>query len=147
MSSVTEQRLTHRLTSYWKLIQKENKMPQIEHFNKAVVEDLWHHCMMFSVDTRKSVLFKFEFMGDVIVKAYGKDVCGQIVEASNMAFPGVGIYKRLQAMVAKPEPVDDGGFFLDKGGEMVKYRACFLPFGSEGKGLTHVIVGLSFKAF
>lgn len=147
MSLATEQRLTTRLMGYWNLILKSNKMPQIEHFNNGVVEDLWHQCMMFSVDTRKGVLFKFEFMGDHIIKSYGKDVCGQIVEASNMAFPGVGIYKRLQQMVETPEPVEDGGFFLNGQGAMVKYRACFLPFGTEAKGLTNVIVGLSFKAF
>ena len=133
--------------SYWKLIQKTNKMPQIEHFNNGVVEDLWHHCMMLSVDTRKGALFKFEFMGDHIVKGYGKDISGQIVEASNMAFPGVGVYKRLQSLVGKPEPVEDSGFFLNGAGSIVKYRACFLPFGTDVKGLTNVIVGLNFRAF
>ena len=146
MSTVNEQRLTQRLLGYWKLIQKTNKMPQIEHFNNGAVEDLWHQCMMLSVDTRKGAIFKFEFMGDHVIKAYGKDICGQIVESGAVTFPGVAVYKRLLSMVSATEPVEDGGFFLNGKGEMVKYRACFLPFGTEAKGLTNVIVGLSFKA-
>ncbi len=147
MSAANEQRLTHRLLNYWQLIRKDMKMPQIEHFNTGVVEDLWHQCMMLSVDTRKGAIFKFEFMGDIIIKSYGKDICGQIVEGNNIAFPGTGVYKQLQALVAKPEPAEDGGFFLNDAGQMVKYRACYLPFGNEKKGLLNVIVGLSFRAF
>lgn len=147
MSLATEQRLTQRLLTYWKLILKTNKMPQIEHFNSGAVEDLWQQCMMLSVDTRKGAIFKFEFIGEHIIKSYGKDICGQIVESRNITFPGTAIYKILQAMATKPEPTEDGGFFLNDGGAIVKYRACFLPFGTEAKGLTNVIVGLSFKAF
>ncbi len=147
MSLANEQRLTQRLLNYWKLIQKDKKMPQIEHFNNGVVEDLWHQCMVFSVDTRKGALFKFEFIGDHIIKSYGKDICGQIVEAGTVSFPGIAIYKRLNAIIDAPEPVEDGGFYLNEAGEMVKYRACFRPFGTESRGLTNVIVGLSFRAF
>ncbi|MBY0406843.1 MAG: PAS domain-containing protein [Rickettsiales bacterium] len=147
MTAASEQRLTNRLLGYWHLIRKTNKIPQIEHFNSGVVDDLWHQCMMLSVDTRKGALFKFEFIGDHVVKAYGKDICGQVIEATNVAFPGIAIHKRLQAMVATPEPVEDSGFFLNESGDIVKYRACFLPFGTEAKGLTNVIVGLSFRKY
>jgi hypothetical protein len=122
-------------------------MPQIEHFNSGVVEDLWQQCMMVSVDTRKGIIFKFEFMGDVIIKASGKDICGQIVESGTVHFPGIVIHQRLLQLVDKPEPMDDGGFFLNGSGEIVKYRACFLPFGTPSKGLTNVVLGLSFRAF
>ncbi|NBO18075.1 MAG: PAS domain-containing protein [Proteobacteria bacterium] len=147
MAGVNEQRLTQRMIGYWQLIKKSNEMPQIEHFNSAAVEDLWQQCMMVSVDTRKGVLFKCEFMGDHLIKAYGRDMQSEIIESTNAAFPGVGVYKRLQQMVGGNTPQEDSGFFLNKGGDMVKYRACFLPFGKESKGLTHVIIGLSFRAF
>lgn len=64
-----------------------------------------------------------------------------------MAFPGISIYKALVQTVDSPAPREDAGFFLNKSGEMVKYRACFLPFGSESRGLTNIVVGLSFRAF
>lgn len=147
MAGANEQRLTQRLLSYWDLIKKTNKMPQIEHFNSAAVEDLWPQCMMLSVDTRKGAVFKCEFMGDDLIKAYGRDIQSEILEANNAAFPGTVVYKRLQQMVQDTTPQEDSSFFLNKAGEMVKYRACFLPFGTDAKGLTNVVVGLSFRAF
>lgn len=147
MSYINEQRLTRRLLTYWRLIRKTNTMPQIEHFNSGAVEDLWHQCILFSVDTRKGAVFKFEFIGDTIIRSFGRDICGQIVEGGNIGFPGVAMHRCLKGLVGDPEPKEDGGFFLNVSGEMVKYRACFLPFGRRDAGLTHVIVGLSFRAF
>ena len=147
MAGANEQRLTQRMIGYWGLIKKDNKMPQIEHFNTSAIEDLWHQCMMVSVDKRKGVLFKCEFMGDHLIKAYGRDIGSEILEGNNAAFPGSAVYKRLLNMVEQSSPQEDAGFFLNKSGEMVKYRACFLPFGTEAKGVTNVIVGLSFRAF
>lgn len=147
MTGMQEQRLTQRLFRYWELIRKYNKMPQIEHFNSAAVEDLWAQCMIVSADTRKGVVFKYEMMGDYIVKTYGKDLTAQVVEMNNVSFPGGGMYKKLLAMMEQPVPLEDAGYFLNEAGEMVKYRACFLPFGTEAKGLTHILIGLSFRAF
>lgn len=142
-----EQRLTQRLLSYWQLIRNTNKIPQIEQFNSGAVGDLWQQCMMVSVENRKTPLFKYEFIGDKIIKSYGRDLGGQIIEAANTNFPGVAIYKKLLLVIDIKEPLEDAGFYLDGKGGMVKYRACFLPFGNETKGVTNVIVGLSSRAF
>jgi hypothetical protein len=147
MTAAHEQRLTQRLFRYWELIRKYNKMPQIEHFNSAAVEDLWPQCMLIAADTRRGVVFKFDYMGDYIVRTYGKDLTAQIVEMNNVAFPGGGMYKKLLAMIEQPVPLEDGGYFLNESGEMIKYRACFLPFGTDDKGATHILIGLSFRAF
>ena len=142
-----EQRLNNRLQAYWELTRKGKKFPQIEHFNNAVVEDLWPQCVVFSIDTRKGIVFKIDTIGEYIIKAAGKDMAGQMVESNSATFPGRILYKQLVSMVPAPELKVDGGFFLKDNGVMEQYRAIFLPFGNDFRGLTHVIVGLSFRSF
>lgn len=147
MAGANEKRLTSRLITYWSLVKKDNPMPLIEHFNAGALDDVWQQCMMLSVDTRKGAIFKCEYMGDLLIDIYGIDMKGEVLESRNVSFPGLKMYKILEEMVGKDVPHEDGGFFLNNKGDMVKYRACFLPFGSETRGLTNVIIGMSFRAF
>lgn len=147
MSAVSEQRLTKRLLGYWEILQKDKIIPQIERFNSAAVEDIWHQCITLSVDTRRATIFKIENMGSHIVAIHGNDISGNIVDAATMMFPGSAMHKQLLGVVASAHYQKADGMFLNEKSEMVKYRACYLPFGSEQKGVTHIIVGLAFSAF
>lgn len=102
MSGVTEQRLTQRLKTYWDLIRKAQLMPQIEHFNTSAIDDLWHQCMQISVDTRKGAIFKCEFMGDNLIRACGRDIAGELIEAAGASFPGSLMHKHLMLIVTTP---------------------------------------------
>lgn len=147
MSAVSEQRLTKRLISYWQVLQRDRNMPQIEQFNGSAVEDIWQQCVMFSVDARRRIYLKLEYMGSHIIHVYGHDVCGRMVDSKSIFFPGKAMYEHMKAIVLEPKCESMAGSFLNEKGDMVKYRACILPFGSQTRGVTHIIVGLAFQAF
>lgn len=142
-----EQRLTLRMLRYWNLIRKDKKLPEMERLNTAPIIDLWPQCFVVSVDSRHRVNYKYEYIGEAITKAYGRDLTGKEVDATAKQFPGVVMYKKLEEIVGDHQPREDEGYFVSDKGKMIKYRACYLPFGPENKEISHIVVGLSFRAF
>ena len=147
MQHVQEQRLTGRLLKYWQLLRKTHAIPEMEQFNSDAVSDLWPQCFLLNVDTHGSVAYKYEVVGQSITTVYGRDLTGLAVDTNSKKFPGSIISKKLAETVDQQQPSEDHGHFVSDDGKMVKYRACFLPFGNDKKGVTHIIVGLSFRVF
>ncbi|MDX1974977.1 MAG: PAS domain-containing protein [Rickettsiales bacterium] len=143
-----EQRLTLRLKTYWELIRKTNDQPDIMQFNSAVVEDLWPNCLKVSVAGQgKYHVFKYDYMGDPLVKLYGTDLSGQIVERASSDFAGMVINAKLEKVANEGVPMLDEGHFITRKGQMIKYRSCLLPFSNKKGNLTHIIVGISYRSF
>ncbi len=141
-----EQRLTRRLLSYWQTLCHGNKYPELSHFNTASVEDIMPHCFRVSVEKRTKPIFIYEQMGREIANVHGRSLIGQPIESHTMLFPGKTLHQGL-AKAADGVAVEEEGHFLSPAGQMYKYRACMLPFGSVGRGVTHILVGLSWRAF
>lgn len=142
---IQEQRLTRRLLNYWQLIRKMKDYPDIVHFNTSAVEDVWGNCLRLSLEPPKDI-YRYEYMGDKIIKIYGKDLTGTTLEQATPKFPGLSLHQKIHD-AAMGIPVEDEGHFLKENGAMVKYRACLLPFGNPQMGVTHVIIGLSCRSF
>lgn len=142
-----EQRLTFRLKAYWDKAKKANAMPDIRHFNSAVIEDLWPNCFQVSLMPGTQISYKYDYMGRPLIDLYGKDLTGMMLDEHSPEFPGMIIHKKLLGVVQSGVPLQDEGNFLTRQSKMIKYRACLLPFGTAADGVTHIIVGLSYRAF
>lgn len=142
-----EHRLTRRLLNYWEMVRKDRTCPEIYNFNTAAVEDVWPYCFQVSVDSRKGIRYRYEYMGKPIVDLYGLDLTGEAVDHGTKDFPGAVIHKKLAEVLEKQTPLSDEGHFPSKKGKLIKYRACLLPFGNPENGVTHVVVGLSCRSF
>lgn len=143
-----EQRLTLRLMKYWNLIRKDEEFPRIEMFNNAAIADLWSDCIQLRLNSRgKNPTYWCEYMGEGIMAAYGKDMTHQLLENNPHTFPGVVMYTKLNEIAATPSPMENNGHMMSDKGGILKYRACFLPFCNEKFGLTHIVVGLSYRVF
>ena len=143
-----EQRLTHRLTNYWTKI-NHGELPLNESFNGAAVADVWANCLhieLIPLDSNR-VTYRYLTMGAALLEAYGRDMTGQQVQSRQMDFPGGRILQRLDDVIVNPVPSTDEGQFINDKNKVVKYRACLLPLGNHLKKVTHVIVGISWKAF
>ena len=135
------------MLKYWNLIRKDKKVPDFQQVNPHTIEDIWTQCFVVNVDTHHNVTYKYEYMGPSITQAYGQDLTGQEVDYRIKKFPGIIMFKKLGEVTNENRPMEDNGYFVSEGGKLIKYRACFLPFGNDVKGLTHIVVGLSFKLF
>jgi hypothetical protein len=142
-----EQRLSVRLRKHWDLMRKEKAYPDFRQFNAAMVEDVWPECFLIGLDTRVGVNYKYEYMGENLVEIYGRDMTGQYIDHKVKHFPGVIVFKKLEELLRGSRPEEDGGCFTTPEGKIIKYRACFLPFGNDNQQITHIIVGLSCRMF
>lgn len=142
-----EQRLTRRLLTYWQGVCRGKSYPDIAYMSMDSLEDAWPHCFRVSVDQRgKQPFFIYEAMGTDIAGMHNSSLIGQPIESRSVLFPGKTLHQSL-VKAAAGVSVEDEGHFLSPDGQMYKYRACMLPFGSVTRGVTHIVVGLSWRAF
>jgi len=144
-----EYRLTARLTQHWDMIRKDKELPDIHHLRPDVIDDLWQQCVMIGINvgTQENTSYKYEYMAPGLAEAYGRDMTGTQVDVRMKQFPGSVLTSKLKDVIANKKPAEDQGAFVNEQGKTVKYRASFLPFGNDSKGLTHVVVGLSYRLF
>ncbi len=144
-----DKRLTTRLQVYWESIRKERPMPDIVWFNNAAIHDIWDQCFKLKVEPAgiDKAVYYYDYMGQSIIEAYGKSLTGQTVHAASKAFPGARIISKIDTLITKPEVLLEEGSFVNTQNKVVKFRSCLLPFGKEDGQLTHVIGGVSWKAF
>lgn len=142
-----DQRLISRLISYWERICSGGSMPRWEQFNATTIEDLWQQCCAWKVDIGgKSPSYTYEYVGKGIKGALGIDPTGTMFTTHFRNFPGARIVREIDTLVTMPKPLKDESQFVNEQSKVVKYRSCLLPFGNK-KRLTHVVLGLSWKAF
>jgi hypothetical protein len=148
MTRRVDKRLTARLKKHWERIRKGRALPEMARFNPGPVDDLWPQCFLVSVDGRgQRLLYKYEYMGEELVALYGRDLTGCYTDERMAQFPGAIVCRGLGPAAMYRQALEEDGFFVNDHGRLVKYRACFLPFGSEAKGVTHIVVGLSGRVF
>jgi hypothetical protein len=143
-----EKRITHRLFKYWESVRKAQDLPDILRFNTGAIEDVWPYCFKLVVSRHgNSPSFSYEYMGKPVAELYGRDLTGLVVDQSTKQFPGNVIHHKFDEVLNAKVPLNDDGHLVNEKGELIKYRACILPFGSEKKGVTHIVVGLSCRFF
>ncbi len=143
-----DQRLTDRLTKYWNQLRGAESLPPIGRLNPDRVYDLWPNCMMVQVVTvhAGTHTYSYEYVGPALQSMYGKDMTGQIGSGKLRDLPGWQMLKKVDEVVVTPSVVIEEGQFINEKSRIVKFRACLLPFGKNGK-VTHVVVGMSYREF
>lgn len=144
-----EQRLNLRLLKYWEMLRKDQPMPIIQHFNSNQVEDVWPACLQITVERAQAngVSYKFSYMGPSIIQMFGQDLTGTSVDMRQRSFPGVVLTQKLNQVMEKGAPLLDDNHFSNAQGKLIKYRGCFLPFGSDKTGISTIIVGISHRTY
>ena len=146
-----EQRLTTRLINYWEQLRKESSAPQYERLNPGAIDEIWQNSMVLQVQpgTGERRVYTYVHCGTEIRKAVGQDLTGQTLTTNMKFFPGAKIIKRVDEVfdLAALTPLMDDGQFVNTDGKVVKYRACLLAFMNSNRIITHVMVGVSWRAF
>lgn len=144
-----EQRLHIRLTDYWQKLKKDNILPAIAQFNSHTVPDLWPNCLVVAVEKAQAtgVSFKYTYIGQPITQMFGQDLTGQLLDPRRKDFPIAVIAKKLTEVMEVGDAIQADNHFNNAQGKLVKYRGCFLPFGSDKTGITHILVGISHRVF
>lgn len=145
-----EQRLTTRLMAYWEKIKGADALPLYEKLNPSALDELWNNCLCLRAEPSGTNKLSYTYLhcGQEISKAIGKDLRGQRMTTNMKFFPGAKIIKRIDEVASqvKPTPLLDDGQFVNENNQIIKYRACLLAFGTS-KSITHIVVGVSWRAF
>ncbi len=147
---MNDNRLTARLIDYWKRIKKDDVIPDFKKNNPALIEDLWEQCFVLSIIPPNCAAYKYEFLGKEIKRIYARDLLGMTFDLKNGQFPNSVIVPRLKVMNSLfdlKSPQEDSGQMPIVGGKIVKYRTIMLPFGNEKSGITHIVIGVSYREF
>ena len=143
-------RLVDRLSDYWDRLRGEEIFPQFEQFNHTAVADLWDRCIVLEVENethkKGGQLYTYQYMGKEIIKVYGTDLTGHYVNVNMHNFPGWQVLKSVDKIFDNPAVQQSHGSFVNDKDQVVKYRACVMPFGRNEK-ITHALVGISWKTF
>lgn len=144
-----EKRLTVRLMDYWQRLKKEAALPDYAHFRSGSIDDIWPNCMVLMAEPAASgQQFRFHYVGAKLEDVCGKELSGQIAHQRMQALvAATKIVRKIDEVYSSKLPVLDEGQFVNKKSKIVKYRAILLPFGNETVGVTHAIVGLSWREF
>jgi len=150
---ISEKRLVDSLTLYWERLRDnvEGTLPPVQQVNSAALGDLWDHCCQLSIHSESNrSLFKYDYIGSEVKKAYGADLTGQFANLGVRVVPGDAILGDIRNCIDNKEPVSKSGNFINDKSRMIKYRSCIIPFGNSAlpeKGVSYVIMGLSWRAF
>lgn len=148
--SMHDNRLTTRLIDYWNRLKKDDVIPDFKRNNPAMIEDLWDQCFVLYIIPPDCSAYRYEYLGEKIKEMYGRDITGTFVDLKNRQFLNAVIIPRLQVMKSLLDmktPQEDSGQLPTKTRQFVKYRIIMLPFGSEQSGVTHIVVGVSYREF
>lgn len=147
---MNDNRLTERLTKYWSRIKKDEVMPDFRKNNPAVIEDLWEQCFVLSVVPPNCSSYKYEYLGEKIKKIYTDDLIGLTFDLKGRQFPNSVLVPRLRtinSLLELKSPQEDTGKMPISSGKIIKYRTITLPFGNKKAGITHIVVGVSYREF
>lgn len=146
---VNERRLIKVLVNYWERARKGAPMPVYASFNSGVLGEVWDSCLCVELQ-RGSIEhkhYKFIHAGRNVIGAYGKDPTGDMVSPKIKTVPGAKIIERLDDCVDSAIPVVEQGQFVNDSSKVVKYRSCMIPFSSSQGGVSHILIGLSWREF
>jgi len=142
-----DKRLTKRLISYWENLRKQDVLPGWNKFNPAALADIMGQCCMWKVEisdkNNNSQLYTYEYIGEDVQKALGRDLTGKIFSPNVRPFPAARIVKRINEIVESKNPILDEGNFVNEKNKTIKFRSCLLPFGTKEGEVTNVLLGLS----
>jgi hypothetical protein len=143
---ITEQRLTSRLVSAWEKLKADNEMPEYTRLNKDVIADVIVNCCIVSVNGQGKPIYKYEYVGDAVVQAYGKNPSGEY-HHSSVRMPASALCIRMDQVIIERKPLFDDGQFINENNKVVKYRGCLLPYKNPANEVSHILIGLSWRAF
>lgn len=143
-----ERRITQRLLRYWELLTKDAPIPDFQWFNSATIEEIWPYCMCVSIQPDTKILtYKYEYMGNDVTKFYGKDFTYATADSRIKTNLASTLIAKMDDVVKQKKPLTDDNHMVNISGQLIKYRACLLPFGNARDGITHIVVGLTYRMF
>lgn len=129
-----------RLIAYWDQLKGERAFPEEKDIHVEAIADLWESCFLLNTQKEGDDGFHYEFMGPSLIEAYGSDLTG-MKHDENTEPHITSILDSFAKVVSDKTYIVDESEFTNTSGQLVKYRACLIPFG-ESPDTVKYIIGL-----
>ena len=151
IQQIPEKRMVKRLFDYMEKISEENGVADYRKFSSEAIAEIWPQCFLLSVGNSsmetKNFIYKFEYVGDIIKEAFGKNPTGELINLNIKDTPGIKIIENIDICTKELKQLHESGKFVNKKNKVIKYRSCMAPFGKSGSPATNIIVGLSWQSY
>lgn len=143
-SSGMERRLTLRLLNYWEDIKGDKFLPHENDIDPDQLSDLWEYCFVIQVRDLDKSDYNYTYLGTAIREAY---TAGIDNEDPDIASPNANkLTLKYQHVITTVQPVLEEGEFNNMRGQIIKYRQCLLPLGTD-RTVEAIFGGMRFKIF
>jgi hypothetical protein len=144
-----DKRLVNRLTAYWEELRKKSALPQYSQIDSEEIADMWAKCFAWKVDVGSDTNYVYSYVhvGEDIKKDMGMDPEGVLNIEQFRHFPGARIIQKMLRVVESKTIVSDEVNFITDQNQIIKCRTCMVPFGNKMGVVTHVVMGVSSRAF
>lgn len=142
-----EKRITAILKKYWDDLLNGRRFPAENEVKSSDLADIWDNCFIVKADnSSKKDDYQYTYLGQNIIKAYGKDLTGLNIKSSTLAAPEAShLANEYERVLALKRPVMDTGEMNISKDEVLKYRQILLPLGDDGVNITAILGGMSYK--
>ena len=149
----SERRFTNRLAVYWEKLRRDRHglIPLEKDVDIEALEDIWDHCFMIEVgaqgETIEELDYKYAYMGESIIDAYGDDLTGKQVYNELIALHTRKLLLKFLTVVKTSQPLSDESQFFNLKGNLIRYRQRFVPLGSLSEDIGFIMGVMTWRAF
>lgn len=144
--SQEERRLTDQLYTYWKMVKGDRDLPREQDINLADLQDIWDHCFLLQVKKNSELIdYRYIYIGESIIEAYGDDLTGQSVYAKLVSPETAAVISKFDKVLESQVPVFDESEFVNLQGITIKYRQCLVPLGARSGVVDYIMGGMTWK--
>jgi hypothetical protein len=137
-------RINDRLREYWQELAGTRVMPLEKEIDPNALDDIWGHC--FVVHVMGPQKYKYVYLGDELIDAYGDDVTGYDVCETLVGEVESPFMEEFADILDKQHPIESQDSFTNAENLEIKYRLCLVPLGNDMGDVTHILGGLKWKA-
>ena len=135
-------RINDTLMKYWDRLKEDGEVPPESLVNPDDIAEIWDDC--FLIQVTKTHGYRYDFLGDNLVEAYGGDMVGHEVD-SLVSTSTSNAIERFREVIELKRPVVFMGVFVNYSNLKIKYRELLLPF-TDGEGeINHILGGVRWR--
>lgn len=135
-----DKRITSIILSHWEELRGNRLFPSEDQLNADILESVLDNCYVVDAkEIENSEKYKYKYIGQNIIDAYASDLTSN----PNSDDP-LSHRNKILTVIETKRPIIEEGKFVNKKGQLVKYRQCLIPLGKQDNMVESVLGGLRF---